>query len=247
MSLAEVAAGLQGVLEQLARQRAGLAAVLSSTGETYQRLRAVTSGSAHSLLARAIAATAASAERLGAADQQLAGAATAIVEYGRAIGIDLLSPGSGTLPRVTAAPVEAVPDPENAADTPSWLAAAARTLPTRQPKDPTHGVALIGGKQIPMRSGRDSEAAADLKPAYQLIATTTDHVEAKLAARMRRENADEASLLVNNPPCEYTPYGCEQILPRLLPVAARLTVYVRDDDGQVRPWRTYVGNGKAIA
>ncbi|WP_326559688.1 DddA-like double-stranded DNA deaminase toxin [Micromonospora sp. NBC_01796] len=131
---------------------------------------------------------------------------------------------------------------------PSWLADAARTLPARQPKDPTHGVAVIDGRQIPMiRSGREAEAAADLKPAYRLIATTTDHVEAKLAARMRREHATEATLLVNNPPCEYTPYGCEQILPRLLPAGTRMTVYVRNDDGQVRHWRTYVGNGKAIA
>jgi hypothetical protein len=95
--------------------------------------------------------------------------------------------------------------------------------------------------------GFASEAAqvVDLKPAYKLIATTTDHLEAKLA-RMRREQVTEAAVLTSNPPCEYEPYGFERILSRLLPVGARLTVYVRDDNGQVRLWRTYIGNGKAI-
>ncbi|MFG1955926.1 DddA-like double-stranded DNA deaminase toxin [Micromonospora sp. NPDC048830] len=130
---------------------------------------------------------------------------------------------------------------------PSWLADAARDLPRRQAKDPTSGVALINGERIPMRSGRDPDAAADLKPAYKLIATTTDHLEAKLAARMRREQVMHAVVLTNNPPCDYEPYGCEKILSRLLPAGAQLTVYVRDDDGQVRLWRTYRGNGKAIA
>ncbi|WP_231933490.1 DddA-like double-stranded DNA deaminase toxin [Micromonospora coxensis] len=123
---------------------------------------------------------------------------------------------------------------------------AARDLPRRQAKDPTSGVAFIGGERIPMRSGRDP-AAADLKPAYKLIATTTDHLEAKLAARMRRDRATHATVVTNNPPCDYTPYGCEKILSRLLPAGAQLAVYVRDADGQVRHWRTCTGNGKAIA
>ncbi|MCX4469413.1 hypothetical protein OOK41_03670 [Micromonospora sp. NBC_01655] len=130
---------------------------------------------------------------------------------------------------------------------PGWLTEAARDLPGRRAKDPTSGVALINGERVPMRSGRDPAAAADLKPAYKLIATTTDHLEAKLAARMRREQATYAVVLTNNAPCDYEPYGCERILSRLLPSGAQLTVYVRDDDGQVRLWRTYTGNGKAIA
>ncbi|MBL6280057.1 hypothetical protein JMF97_28245 [Micromonospora fiedleri] len=130
---------------------------------------------------------------------------------------------------------------------PEWLTDAARDLPRREAKDPTSGVALINGQRIPMKSGRDSAAAVDLKPAYQLIATTTDHLEAKFAARMRREHVTRAAVVTNNPPCDYTPYGCEKILSRLLPAGAQLDVYVRDDDGQVRHWRTYTGNGKAIA
>jgi hypothetical protein len=144
----------------------------------------------------------------------------------------------------TASPTPAPATPERL---PGWLTEAARDLPRRQAKDPTSGVALINGERITMRSGRDPTAAADLKPAYKLIATTTDHLEAKLAAQMRREQITHAVVLTNNPPCDYDPYGCEKILPRLLPAAAQLTVYVRDDDGQVRLWHTYTGNGKAIA
>ncbi|WP_169733122.1 hypothetical protein [Micromonospora wenchangensis] len=39
-----------------------------------------------------------------------------------------------------------------------------------------------------MRSGSDPATAADLKSAYQVIATTTDRLEAQLAARMRRDH-----------------------------------------------------------
>lgn len=147
-------------------------------------------------------------------------------------------------PGISLSPPEA---PASSEPLPEWVTEAARDLPRRQAKEPTSGVALIGGKRISMKSGRDSAAAADLKPAYQLIATTTDHLEAKLAARMRRERVTHAAVITNNPPCDYTPYGCEKILPRLLPAGAQLVVYVRDDDGQVRHWRTYTGNGKAIA
>ncbi|MGW4502854.1 DddA-like double-stranded DNA deaminase toxin [Micromonospora sp. NPDC004336] len=144
----------------------------------------------------------------------------------------------------SASATEATAPPE---PLPDWVTDAARDLPRRQAKDPTSGVALIGGERIPMRSGRDPAAADDLKPAYKLIATTTDHLEAKLAARMRRDHINRAAVVTNNPPCDYTPYGCEKILSRLLPAGAQLAVYVRDDDGQVRHWRTYTGNGKAIA
>ncbi|WP_434742726.1 DUF6244 family protein [Micromonospora sp. SH-82] len=145
------------------------------------------------------------------------------------------------------APTTTTDGPTSSELLPAWLSEATRDLPRREAKDPTSGVALIDGQQIPMRSGREPAAAADLKPAYQLIATTTDHLEAKLAARMRREHLTDAAVVTNNPPCDYTPYGCEKILSRLLPAGTRLTVYVRDDDGQVRHWRTYNGNGKAIA
>ncbi|MEU5554159.1 DddA-like double-stranded DNA deaminase toxin [Micromonospora sp. NPDC047793] len=155
-------------------------------------------------------------------------------------GRDLSSPPT---PRDTA--TSATEDAPSAR-LPEWLTDAARDLPWRQAKDPTSGVALINGQRIPMKSGRDPAAAVDLKPAYQLIATTTDHLEAKLAARMRRDHVTQAAVVTNNPPCDYTPYGCEKILSRLLPAGAQMDVFVRDDDGQVRHWRTYTGNGKAI-
>ncbi|WP_434742736.1 DddA-like double-stranded DNA deaminase toxin [Micromonospora sp. SH-82] len=150
-------------------------------------------------------------------------------------------------PTTPDAPTTTTDVPASSEPPPAWLSEAARDLPRQEAKDPTSGVALIGGQRVPMRSGREPATAADLKPAYQLIATTTDHLEAKLAARMRREHLTDAAVVTNNPPCDYTPYGCEKILSRLLPAGTRLTVYVRDDDGQVRHWRTYNGNGKAIA
>ncbi|MEU4383455.1 DddA-like double-stranded DNA deaminase toxin [Micromonospora echinofusca] len=86
-------------------------------------------------------------------------------------------------------------------------------MPRRQAKDPTSGVALIGGERIPMRSGRDPAAADDLKPAYKLIATTTDHLEAKLAARMRRDHINRAAVVTNNPPATTPPTAARRSSP----------------------------------
>jgi hypothetical protein len=253
MSVAEFGARLRDVLDQIARQRLTLAAAASSLADVSARMNTVVTGSGHALTSQALTQIAASIERLHETDRLLAGSAIALVEYGNIVGINLPSPSASRLTTSSAQPTSASTpgaDPtatEPAETLPSWLAEAADEVPKRQAKDPTSGVALIGGRRIPMRSGREPDAAADLKPAYKLIATTTDHLEAKLAARMRREQVTEAAVLANNPPCEYEPYGCERILSRLLPVGARLTVYVRDDNGQVRLWRTYTGNGKAIA
>jgi hypothetical protein len=177
----------------------------------------------------------------------------ALVEYGHIAGINVATPIAGQPAKepqqsTAVSPVQPAGGTSATSETlPGRLAEAARSLPKRRAKEPTSGVALIGNEQVPMKSGREPSAAADLKSAYKLIATTTDHLEAKLASRMRREHVSEASVLTNNPPCDYEPYGCEKILSRLLPAGARLTVYVRDDDGQVRLWRTYTGSGKAIA
>ncbi|WP_326559687.1 hypothetical protein [Micromonospora sp. NBC_01796] len=72
MSLAEIAAGLRAVLEQIKRQRAVLAAARSSVREEYQRLLAISTGANHALVHRALTAASTAIERVHNADQQLA-------------------------------------------------------------------------------------------------------------------------------------------------------------------------------
>jgi hypothetical protein len=76
-----------------------------------------------------------------------------------------------------------------------------------------------------------------------------DHVEAQAAAILRRPGAArEASLVLNNPPCdkEGRPLVCEKLLPHILPSGTRLTVYLSDGT-ETRPYKTYVGTGEDIA
>ncbi|MCR3746113.1 DddA-like double-stranded DNA deaminase toxin [Lentzea californiensis] len=53
---------------------------------------------------------------------------------------------------------------------------------------------------------------------------TITHVETKLAVRMRRENIRHASVVINYTPCRMK-WGCDNLLPVLLPEGYTLTVY----------------------
>lgn len=253
--MAELGNRLHRILDEITRERSRIAVTVAILSEEQSKARLLLSGSNQLSTGGAVSMVHLSSERLQEAAQLLHGATTALVDYAGSIGIRLsMSPTSqpGTAPplspphRDTAPATSTKPD-ERSRSIPKWIAEASHRLPNRKPKDPTSGIAFIDGEQNPMRSGRDPSAAADLKPGYRMIATTTDHLEAKLAARMRRQQTKEASLITNNAPCDYEPYGCDAILPRLLPAGSRLTVFVREDDGQVRLWRTYTGNGRAIA
>ncbi|WP_439661619.1 DddA-like double-stranded DNA deaminase toxin [Lentzea sp. HUAS TT2] len=53
---------------------------------------------------------------------------------------------------------------------------------------------------------------------------TITHVETKLAVRMRREDVKHASVVINYTPCRMK-WGCDNLLPVLLPDGCTLTVY----------------------
>lgn len=51
------------------------------------------------------------------------------------------------------------------------------------------------------------------------------HVEAQAAAYMRMTGRQDATLYVAKKPCMTEPDGCALVLPQMLPLAARLTVF----------------------
>jgi hypothetical protein len=63
----------------------------------------------------------------------------------------------------------------------------------------------------------------------------TTHVEVKVAATMIKAGQRHVALLVNNPPCIGV-YGCDSVLPVLLPEGYTMTVYGPDGYEQ-----TFVG------
>jgi hypothetical protein len=70
------------------------------------------------------------------------------------------------------------------------------------------------------------------------------HVEGQTAAIMRHLQASEAVLYLNRMPCEYDGSlpGCHEMLRAMLPEGARLTIHVKDPDGNVHTLPDYTGD-----
>jgi hypothetical protein len=134
---------------------------------------------------------------------------------------------------------------------PEDVAELADTLPPPVPKPnpegkKTHGVWVDGdGKRHRVVSGRDEDATEAWKllqaqgiPIRAPAARTSD-VEQKLAARMVRERRMSAEVVINNVPCE-GPYGCDTLVPIILPSGYTLTVhgpnYKKTFQGGATPW-----------
>ncbi len=77
------------------------------------------------------------------------------------------------------------------------------------------------------------------------------HVEGHTAAlvreRARQGKEPDAVLVISEPPCPGR-YGCDRILPEILPRGAQLRVFVVGEDGSVTEHRgrPYVGNGLGV-
>jgi hypothetical protein len=119
-------------------------------------------------------------------------------------------------------------------------------LPVRLRDDaPTHGVLTTtdGAMEWEVRSGQRGPAtgAPGLRPPFDKYVSALDHAESHAAAIIRKRRLTEATLYLNNPPCD-TPLGCDRVLPYILRAGAKLTVY---GPGGYR--KVYHGNGKGLA
>ncbi|CRK60278.1 hypothetical protein [Alloactinosynnema sp. L-07] len=110
------------------------------------------------------------------------------------------------------------------------------TLPPQVPKPnpdgkKTHGKWFDGtGRAIPLASGYDDDAAEAWRllqsagmPAIREPASTA-HVEMKAAVRARKLGERHTEVVINNVPCRGI-YGCDQLLPVLLPEGYSITVH----------------------
>lgn len=103
----------------------------------------------------------------------------------------------------------------------------------------------IQSRQI--RDGNMPAAGKGLKSPSS-HASVMDHVEAQVAAIMRRPGAPkEVLLVINNEPCDRPgrPLTCEKILRGILPADARLKVYLSDGH-RTHLYGVYIGTGEKI-
>jgi hypothetical protein len=104
------------------------------------------------------------------------------------------------------------------------------------------------GTARPVVSGRDDDAdAADARlrdMGMPRKSAKTADVEIKFATRMVRDGIRHATVLINNEPC-VGPFGCDTLVPILLPEGSTLTVYGTTEQGEpinkrytggARPW-----------
>ncbi|WP_433259875.1 DddA-like double-stranded DNA deaminase toxin [Actinosynnema sp. CS-041913] len=104
------------------------------------------------------------------------------------------------------------------------------------------------GTVQPVVSGRDDDAdEADTRlrdMGMPRKSAKTGDAEIKLATRMVREGVRHATVLINNEPC-VGPFGCDTLVPILLPEGSSLTVYGVTEQGEpirkrytggARPW-----------
>nr|WP_230416920.1 DddA-like double-stranded DNA deaminase toxin [Micromonospora tarapacensis] len=188
----------------------------------------------------------------------------AIIEYGHIIGIALApasapsaspaSPGkvaagdgrqASPPPSLSRAPSGQRREAGDAAPAP-LLPGFLESLPARRSADaPTDGVlTTTGGEKISdVYSGKEGpgKGGPGLRPPFKHYVSALDHAEGHAAAAMRTRRMTEATLYLNNTPCQ-DPMGCDRVLPYVLPKDAKLTVY--GPNGYVNVYR---GNGKGLA
>ncbi|MEV7548159.1 DddA-like double-stranded DNA deaminase toxin [Amycolatopsis sp. NPDC089917] len=238
---------LSGAVEATNRAVATLKATADTFAEVKVGVAEVTAGSAISDLSRIYAEG--EAQVRGMADH-LEGRVASINGY-----ISRIGGGTASGPAPTQMRPEAV-KPETG--TPGQVTTETIERLKRELPDPikpddrgrkTHG-RWVGqdGKVHETVSGRDDDAALAMK---QLQAKgiprkplRTSDVEMKLAARMADKGITEATVIINNVPCEGV-LSCDTLVPILLPDGSALTVhgvkpdgtpFVKRYEGGARPW-----------
>ena len=137
---------------------------------------------------------------------------------------DVVDAGALVITRPATAPQDAAPFDET----------VARQVPRYGTKGTkTTGVlALSDGHILPEQdSGINGPALRMPKPRTGMNGNLVTHVEAHAVASMRENDTTDATLYVNQPPCQYPgpregeQWGCESALPYMLRPDEKLTIY----------------------
>jgi len=238
MSIAEIAAGLQAVIDAVGNQRRQLAATINDLHRARDRFHQITAASGHRLIGETLRQQTEAAERLREADHLLSGVPVALSEFAAAIGATVRPAAAGE-PHQQEQPRANPNDastPPSAADPPRVPAAVVRLAARLSPwgeGENAKAYAFDGDHRPltdePFTSGRVKSATHGLRPVRGggHPVTVTDHVEGHVAARMRADDGPrEVTLVINKAeaPCDDRPFGCDRLLPHIIPNGSRLTV-----------------------
>ncbi|MGW0433690.1 DddA-like double-stranded DNA deaminase toxin [Micromonospora sp. NPDC003197] len=254
MSIAEIGAALQAVVDAVTEQRKGLVHVADSLQQARDRFHAITATSGHHLVGETLRQQTQAIDRLREAETLLSAVPAALAEFATAIGatVRLVRQHRPTVPSSygdSPMPVAVTSEPP----VPAAVVRLAGWLTPWREGENVRGYAFDSDRRHlnnePFSSGRLKAAAHGLRPVRGggHPVTVTDHVEGHVAARLRAENGPrDVTLVINKAPCDDRPFGCNQLLPHVIPSGTRLTVYVVDASG-LRLHRIYEGTGKGIA
>jgi SCP1.201-like deaminase len=234
----------------------GAAAVADRLDERLGALEYVTAGSAASETFRHDVATVAGlvrelAETLGEAAAQM----RRYVE-GEARGTPVAAASRGARaadPRTPSSPRPVGDRWGRVADVPSFVRAAGETFAAR-PAGAVRPTTGVFDEERIESGGRDRSVAGDLvhDPLRGPPVTFYQHVESKVAARLRASRPARADVVIDNTVCGSNEHdrdqawSCEWILPAILPRGTVLTVWATRDGGRTW-WRgDYVGTGERI-
>jgi hypothetical protein len=250
--LDEVAASIRRALDKSAQTRRALIRAAGLLDEANQHLTHALAGSHDPEAQQALAFLAQACTGMDDACRALIEAESRAQDYLNSIG--------GASPAATASPTPGpVPASEPARPSGERIEQLRAELPpdilpldqrpSDEPRRRTHG-RWIGpdGQARPIVSGEDELYAESVKafPALGLrrgLPRRASDVEMKLAAYMRNHGIRSATAVINNIPCP-GPYGCDELVPVLLPEGCTLTVHGPNNftktyqGGATPPWRT---------
>lgn len=264
---------IAGRIREIARNVAGMAASIHERADRLDRTRreveAMLRGSRNPHAAALIAALAQAVTALRAAAAPLAALAPRLEYFAAhlapagdaAPALPVGAPSSSPLTPEQPGPPDDVEDDPYAPVTepiPDFIANGAPTLRAMLPR----GKKTVGqvfaedgtawGPEIWSGISGPGENAPGVRtdsrdPKYHELAPVLHHVEGHTAALMRRLNAPRrVTLLVSRDPCGGE-YGCDTMIPRVLPKGSQITVYVALENGTVRRWRNrFTGNGEGL-
>ncbi|MGQ0839878.1 DddA-like double-stranded DNA deaminase toxin [Actinokineospora sp.] len=232
-----LAAELNRVLALLRAARETIRTQLTDTDDQVALWTSLLHGSTAPEAAQIIAATHATHQSLIDTLTKIDAAGQHLLAYLTNLGVTTTRPG----PPQPVPPAKVPPPPTRAQiDT---LRAELPPLVRRKSGAKTHGRLVIDGTVRSVASGTSqlSRRAEEVLAGLGLKETpvTTSDVEVKTAVLMRDNGIRQATLVINNRVC-WGPFGCETLVPILLPAGSTLTVHSLDPNGS-KIQKTYTG------